>query len=481
MILSHPDSSVVVKFVTTFGMTPSPPENGALFPASPAELFPGDPADAAPTAAPSASLPGGGVPRYQRPERRQMRMLTASLDQLLPAEHPVRTVQAFVARLDLSAFDADVKAVAGAAGRPPVPPDLLVALWLWATIEGVASAREMARRCETDLPWQWLCGEVTVNHHLLSDFQTEHTARLEQLLIQVVAALLDQGLVSLNRVAQDGMRVRASAGSGSFRRRGTLETRLAEAREQVEALKSPAAADAGSANRRSVAARERAARERVERLDAALAQLPELAEKLEKRKKGTGGEARASLTDPDARRMKMADGGTRPAYNVELATTDETRLIVGVDVTNQGTDAGRMTPMSDRIAAHYGQRPREHLADGGFAARDDITSLEQRGALIYAPIREEEKKRAAGRDPFARRPGDTDEVANWRARMGTRTAQAIYKLRSSIAEFPNAVFRNRGLRQFLVRGLNKVKAVALWQALAYNLTRIVSQGWLPHL
>jgi transposase len=410
-----------------------------------------------------------------------MRMLTASLDQLLPGDHPVRTVQAFVARLDLSAFEADVKAVVGAAGRPPVPPDLLVALWLWATIEGVASAREIARRCETDLPWQWLCGEVTVNHHLLSDFQTQHVAGLEQLLIQVVATLLEQDLVSLNRVAQDGMRVRASAGSGSFRRRGKLEACLAEARAQVEALQQEAAADQGEVHRRSLAARERAATERAARLEAALAQLPELAEKLEKRKKGTGGEARASMTDPEARRMKMADGGTRPAYNVELATTDETRLIVGVEVTNQGTDSGQMTPMADRIERQYGQRPQEYLVDGGFAARDDITSMEQSGTMIFAPIREEEKKRAAGRDPFARRERDTDEVANWRQRMGTAAAQAIYKLRSSIAEFPNAVFRNRGLRQFLVRGLNKVKAVALWQALAHNLTRIVSQGWLAQL
>jgi len=467
----------------------APSDDGLSRPVSPAELFPADrtdPVDSAdaerrPARDASAGAAVGGAPRYQRPERFQMRMVTASLNQLLPDDHDVRLVLDFVKRLDLSAFDAEVRAVAGTAGRPPVPPDLLVALWLWATLRGVASAREIERRCQTDLPWQWLCGEVSVNHHLLSDFRTAHVARLTALLVQVVATLREQGLVSLDRVAQDGMRVRASAGSGSFRRRGKLDEFLAEARTQVAALQSEADADQGEANRRSVAARERAATERVARLEAALAQLPELAEKLEKRKKGTGDQARASTTDPDARRMKMADGGTRPAYNVELATTDETRLIVGVDVTNQGTDAGRMTPMADQLEQHFGQRPKEHLADGGFAARDDITSMEQQGTSIFAPIREEEKKRAAGRDPFARRPGDTDEVANWRQRMGTEAAQTIYKLRSSIAEFPNAVFRNRGLRQFLVRGLEKVKAVALWQALAYNLTRIVSQGWLARL
>jgi hypothetical protein len=221
--------------------------------------------------------------------------------------------------------------------------------------------------------------------------------------------------------------------------------------------------------------------ERQERVEEALAQLPELEAKMERRKKGDGAKARCSTTDPDARRMKMADGGTRPAYNVQLATTDETRLIVGWDVTNVGSDGGLMTPMVEQLERHFDQRPQDYLTDGGFSSKHDIEELQSHGTTVYTPVRDEENKRAKGQDPFAPMPGDSPIIAAWRQRMGTEAAQTIYKLRPSLAEFPNAVFRNRGLRQFLVRGLNRVKAVTLWQVLAFNFTRIRSLGWLPAL
>jgi transposase len=431
----------------------------------------------------NSSSRGGvsGAPRYQRAVRDQMQIDTRSLDQTLPPDHQARSVWAFVQKLDLSPFYADIKAVEGHVGRPPVDPAILFALWLQATLDGVASARELERLCQKHIAYQWLCGEVSVNYHLLSDFRAAHAERLEALMVQVVASLLEKGLVTLNRVAQDGMRVRASAGSGSFRRQTRLEEYLEAARAQVEALKNAADEDAGEADRRVKAARERAARERQQRLEEALAQLPELQQKMEQRKTGDGERARCSTTDPDARRMKMADGGTRPAYNVQLATTDETRIIVAVDVTNRGADGGLMAPMAQQIAAQYGVHPHEYLADGGFSTKDDIETLEGHGTSVFTPVKEEAQKRAKGQDPFTPRPGDSPALANWRVRMGTPAAQAIYKLRSSIAEFPNAVFRNRGLKQFLIRGLDKVKAAALWQALAFNLTRITRLGWLAEL
>lgn len=429
------------------------------------------------------SLPShtSAVPRYQRAVRNQMQIDTRSLDQTLPPDSQARVVWAFVQKLDLSPYYAEIRAVEGHVGRAPVDPAILVALWLSATIEGVASGRELNRLCQTHIAYQWLCGEVSVNYHLLSDFRSAHTERLEALLVSVVASLLEKGLVTLNRVAQDGMRVRACAGSGSFRRQSRLEECLAAARAQVEALKSSTDEDSGQADRRVQAVRERAALERQQRIEEALAQLPELQQKMEKRKKGDGERARCSTTDPDARRMKMADGGTRPAYNVQLATTDETRIIVAVDVTNVGSDGGLMEPMAQQITAQYGTRPGEYLADGGFSTKDDIETLQAEGILVFTPVKEEAQKRAKGQDPFAPRPGDSPAIANWRVRMGTEAAQAIYRLRSSIAEFPNAVFRNRGLKQFLVRGTEKVKAAALWQALAFNLTRIASLGWLAEL
>lgn len=156
-----------------------------------------------------------------------------------------------------------------------------------ATIDGIGSARRLAQLCEDHVAYEWLCGGVGVNHHLLLDFRVAHPQRLEALLARVLAALLDQGLISLQRVAQDGMRVRASAGSSSFRRKPTLEDHLRAAEAQIEALKNQVDEDAGAAERRSQAAQERAARERAERVAEALQQVEELARKKETERKGT--------------------------------------------------------------------------------------------------------------------------------------------------------------------------------------------------
>jgi transposase len=422
-----------------------------------------------------------GTPRYQRAVRDQVRIEMRSLDQLLPANDQARVVWEFVRKLDLAEFYADIRAVEGHVGRSPVDPAILLALWLLATLDGIGSAREVALLSTRHIAYEWLCGEVGVNHHLLSDFRSARPERLEALMVRVLAVLMDQGLVSLNRVAQDGMRVRASAGGSSFRRKARLEEHLQDARAQVEALKNQVDEDSGAADRRVQAAKARAVTERQERVEEALAQLPELEAKMERRKKGDGAKARCSTTDPDARRMKMADGGTRPAYNVQLATTDETRLIVGWDVTNVGSDGGLMTPMVEQLERHFDRRPQEYLVDGGFSSKHDIEELQSHGTTAYTPIRDEENKRLKGQDPFAPLPGDSPIIAAWRQRMGTEAAQTIYKRRPSLAEFPNAVFRNRGLKQFLVRGLNRVKAVTLWQVLAFNFTRIRSLGWLPAL
>ena len=436
----------------------------------------------------SRSTPRGqGTPRYQRAVRDQVRIEMRSLDQLLPADDPARVVWEFVRKLDLAEFDAEIRAVEGHVGRSPVDPAILLALWLLATLDGIGSAREVAVLSTRHLAYEWLCGEVGVNHHRLSAlFKSERgrsarPERLEALMVQVLAVLMDQGLVSLNRVAQDGMRVRASAGGSSFRRKARLEEHLQDAQAQVAALKNQVDEDSGAADRRVQAAKARAVTERLERVEEALAQLPELEAKMERRKKGDGAKARCSTTDPDARRMKMADGGTRPAYNVQLATTDETRLIVGWDVTNVGSDGGLMTPMVEQLEQHFDRRPQEYLADGGFSSKHDIEELQSHGTTVYTPVRDEENKRLKGQDPFAPLPGDSPIIGAWRQRMGTEAAQTIYKLRPSLAEFPNAVFRNRGLRQFLVRGLHKVKAVTMWQVLAFNFTRIRSLGWLPAL
>ena len=316
-----------------------------------------------------------------------MRML--SLDQMLAEEHTVRLVWAYVDALDLTELYAKIRAVAGGAGRDPIDPQILLSLWLMATIDGIGSARRLDRLCEEQLPYQWLCGEVSVNYHTLADFRVDHGEFLDGLLTQSVAVLLHQGLVhqglvhqglvELTRIAQDGMRVRASAGAGSFRRKPTLTERLEEAEEHLEDLKREAEEDASAEDRRTKAARQRAADDRQERLQKALEERETLVPKMERRKKGSGENARASMTDPEARKMKMGDGGFRPAYNVQFATAVGSLVIVGSDVTNAGTDGGQMKPMVDQIEDRYGARPDEYLADGGFVSLSDITDLKSRG------------------------------------------------------------------------------------------------------
>jgi hypothetical protein len=305
-------------------------------------------------------------------------------------------------------------------------------------------------------------------------------AFLDQLLTNTIATLMHQGLVQLEVVAQDGMRVRAHAGSSSFRRKKTLERCQAEAREQVEKLRdeSEQEADQTTSNRRRQAARQRAARERQERIEKALEELAKLQAQQAKRGKPTPEEdspkaARSSTTDPEARKMKMADGGYRPAYNVQFATDGHTRMIVGVEVSNSGSDRGQMPPLHQEVSQNYGQTPGSYLVDCGFATKDDITLIEQRGSQTLAPIHGEEGMRKRGSDPYERKPGDTDEMLAFRQRMATEPAKLLYKQRSSIAEFPNAECRNRGLSQFRVRGLAKVKSVALWHAITFNFMRMI--------
>jgi len=409
-----------------------------------------------------------GVARIQRPDREQMQMRMVDLDGLIPADHSARGIWEYVDRLPLTEVYAKILAVEGHAGRTPVDPKIHLALWLYATVEGVGSARALAELCEAHQAYQWICGGVKVNYHGLADFRTAHVELLDRLLTESVATLTSSGLVELKRVAQDGMRVRASAGAASFRRERTLKECLAEAEEQVQRLREELEEDPGASRRRAEAARERAAAERKARVEEALRQLPEVRAKKKPKEKG---EARVSTTDPDARVMKMGDGGFRPAYNVEFATDTQTQVIVGVGVTNRGSDQGQMAPMVEQIEERHGRVPGEILVDGGFAKKEDIEVVTGKGCTVYAPVQQPKEK---DRDPHVPLPEDSEAVAAWRIRMGTAEAKEIYKRRAATAECVNAIARNRGLRQFLVRGLRKVQAVALWYALAHNVMRMVA-------
>jgi transposase len=420
-----------------------------------------------------------GAARVRLPQRSQVEMQFLSLDQWLGNDHRARIVWQYAESLDLSDLYDNIKATTNNVGRDAIDPRILFALWLLATIEGFTSARRLADLTTRDIPYMWLCGGVSVNYHRLSDFRIAHGELLQQIMIDSIAVLLHQNLVTLETIAQDGMRVRASAGASSLRREKTLTECLVQAEEHLKALQEQSNEDPSGDDRRARAAADRAAREKVERLTRAKEELEALNEQRKKNRiKPTTQEARASTTDPESRRMKMSDGGFRPAFNVQFAADGGSRLIVGVEVVSSGGDQGQMGSMHEKICGHYGKTPEAYLVDGGFSATDDIVRVEQRGTKVYGVIQNEQKLLDEGKDPYAAKRYDPPEMAAYRTRMGSPEAQQKYSLRSSIAEFSNAECRNRGLIQFRVRGLVKAKAQTMWHALAHNFNRLCGLDYL---
>lgn len=407
--------------------------------------------------------------RVLLPNRGQMEFRASDLDSLLPQGHRARLVWAYVERQELTRFYAGIRAVDGGVGRAAIAPEILLALWLYATLDGVGSAREVSRLIESHDAYRWLCGGVQVNHHTLSDFRKDHGEALDELLSVSLTSLMAAGVVKLRQVAQDGMRVRASAGAGSFRRQEKLEGYLEAARARVRQLKTELEADPGQAERARAAARLRAAKEREARLQKALERLPEI-EAIKKRQGKKAEEARASMTDAEATVMKMGDGGFRPAYNPQLATDADSLVIVGVEVATVGSDQGQMAPMLEQVIERCGQAPEAWLVDGGFVGHEQIERAAEH-TVVYGPVPAPRDKTV---DPHQAKAGDSEAVVAWRSRMATDEAKAIYKKRAATAECVNAQARNRGLQQFRVRGLAKVKCVMLIFALAHNLMRMAA-------
>jgi transposase len=429
--------------------------------------------------APTATAPETAVPRDQLRlrcvSRDRVAPIPARLADLLPADHLARLIWDAVVRLDLTAFYAPIVVVIGGPGQAATDPQILVALWLYALSQGVTSARHLNELCVEHLAYIWLCGGVSMNYHTLSDFRVQHLQALDDLLTQVLACLDQADLIAYEHTAQDGMRVRANAGAASFRREATLEKRLAAARAVVAALTAPQAAETETAtdtrSARVQAAQERAATERVARLEAALAELPAAQAA---KPAAEQADARVSTTDPQARVMKMADGGYRPAYNFEFATDTANRVIVGVDVTNAGSDKAEMAPMLDQVQARTEQLPDDWLMDGGFVTLAAVDTGAAKGVRILAPV---PQPKDPTRDPTQPLATDSPAVAAWRARMATDAAKATYKLRAATSECVNAQARSRhGLLQLRVRGLLKALAVALWIAITHDLLL-----WLRHL
>jgi transposase len=419
---------------------------------------------------------GRGAPRLRIPERSQIDTHWAALDDLIADDHPVRAVWTFVQRLDLSALHEAIEAREGQPGHPPAMPELLMALWLWATIDGVGSARRLDQLCRDHLVYRWLCGGVSMNYHSLSDFRIAHRAVLDQLLAGGVASLVEAGLVSLETLAQDGLRVRASAGTSSFRRRKRLEELRTAAQARVARLRAELEADPASGDKVRRAAQIRAAQEREARIAAAQERMRELEaerarrEKTNKKEVTKQKEPRASTTDAESRVMKMADGGFRPAYNMQIVAEPNSQVIVAVDIDTSGSDRGLARPAIEALHAR-GYKPSDYLVDGGFAKNDDIEWAHATPTTLWCPPGQTKH----GTDPYAPKPGDSAAVADWRKRMASDLGKSTYRRRAE-HECINAHGRRMGLQQLTVRGKDKAHTVLLWFALAHNMLRSFALG-----
>lgn len=420
-----------------------------------------------------------GKARVIKPDRLQLNWGLVDPEAWLPADHIARLVWAHVLTLDLTALYDRVKAREGEPGRPPADPAVQLALWLLATIEGVGSARALDRLTERDLAYRWLSCGVPINYHGLADFRVAHADVLDDLLTKSLAVFIAEGFVDTDEIIVDGTKVKASAGKSSFKRKIRLEEAVTRAKEKVAKLKAEVDADPAAGSKRREAARDRAMRETEERAAAAKATLAEIEKEQQIRAKRSPKEVaeqkepRASLTDPDARRMRFADGAVRAGYNVQLAVTGIHQFITGVQATDRRNDTGLARPMIEETERRTGQRVKRLLADTGYASVEDIEALGARAndpITVYVPPAADKEnikpENLAAREK--KRAKEPQVIKDWRQRMTTDEAGAVMGRRKRI-ERVNAQGKNRGLGVMLVRGLEKVQAVALLHALSHNL------------
>lgn len=479
------------------------------------------------------------TPRYIPIDRNQQVLQPLNIEKLVVADHPARKIWAVVGELDLSRFEQDIQAVEGRAGRNTFPPHLLISIWIYAYSKGLHSAREIERQMAYEPGLQWLAGLRTVNHHKLSDFRVAQGEALRELFTQVLAMLTMKKLITLERIATDGTKIRAHVNKKSFSRAERIRRHLKLAKQHVEELERQEAEEATTQRQQS--ARRRAAREQEQRLTEALTEIQRLqADKKPNKKK----EPQASTTDPTARFMWTADAGVAPAYNVQVSSDAEHGLIADITVVNDPQDAQQLAPAVDRLRETFGRYPEQMLADGGYTNNESVVEMAEREVDFYGRFGGRTRKpsgRAVQRhEDYHQDRFQHDEAANefvcpagkrlrrkqtrsygkarrqdvWEAaaadcrecearslccpdldaskqgrsiavsvvhpavekfdeKMRRPEAQALYKQRAPLAEFPNAWIKDKlKLRRFATRGLEKVKCEAHWAALTFNLQRM---------
>lgn len=400
--------------------------------------------------------------RLLHPQRKQRQLIPESLDELLPADHPVRIFATVASRLDLSAFTGEVGSVEGHPGRPAFSPEMLLLAWLYATSRGIGSARELERLSTTDLAFRWIFGGTGVRRSVLTEFRVKHVEKMQELFTNVLTRLVEGGVVDVDFVAIDGVRLRADAGDGSLRQRKSLE----ELREQAETHVRAVLADGDDprVSKRVKRAREQKAKDLLERTNRAIEAVASMqAREAKKGPASRRGPPRASPTDPDARNMKHGHNEYGPGYNARVAVAGSDkggpRTIVGLGVTNQGTDRGGVTPTVDDVEKRTGRRPRAAVADKGFLKKECIDAAHKRTELFIPLPRHAKPSRA-----------DSEGMRAYRERMADPRAKIAVNARAGLAELPFAWFRQRfKLRQLPVRGTTRVTGVVVMLALTFNI------------
>lgn len=488
----------------------------------------------------AAKPAGTATPKWRTAERRQMRMANIWVEELIAADHKARAIWELAGRLNLSGFAESVKTAAGCAGRPAWEPRLLVSVWVYAYSEGIGSAREIERLLEYEPGFQWLCGLDSINHHTLSDFRVKHKKALDELFTQMLALLEKEELLSLECVMHDGTKIRAQAGVDSFRREKTVQEHLERARRVVEGMGDPR-----EDRDRRQAAQERSARETAERLERAAKELEKIQQQKPPEERA---EARVSLTEPEARRMKHGDNAIAPSYNLQISTDAKAKAIVGLHLSQCSSDAESLPVAVEEMEKNLGRQPARIVVDGGFTNRGSIEAMADKKIEMLGSLTDPAERRAAsmkgmGIDPafgpnffiwdpltntldcpagkpltylgqsrkdgnlyrqyraraedcaacpfhskccpksskgrmVSRLEAENKLVAAMRRRMETPEAQAIYRQRGEVAEFPNAWLKDKiGLRKFRLRGMTKAAAEALWACLTYNVQIWIRLCW----
>ena len=319
-------------------------------------------------------------PRLRTVDRDQMVLRPTNVEQLIEADHPARAIWEIVGQQNLDGYYGAFEAVAGVAGRSAWDPHILISLWIYAYKEGVSSAREISRLCQYHPAYQWLTGLQEINHHTVSDFRVKHYQALDELFTQILGVLSYEGLITLKRVMHDGTKVKANAADKSFRREGTLQKHLEAARQQVEEMGDPCSEEL---NEHVAKARERAVREKQQRLEAALEQLQQLQGGVRSKKQKP---PRVSTTDPEARIMKQSDGGFAPNYNVQISSDAKADLIVGIGVSQAANDTAELVPAIERVKENFGEAPQQVVVDGGFINQGTIVAMEAQGIDLIGPM-----------------------------------------------------------------------------------------------